>query len=106
MASGLRSARGAYGAPPGRGAALLAALLCVFALVRPSDVVAATLTVTSTADSGAGSLREAIDLAGAGDTIEFLVAGTITLTTGPLVVTRDLTINALAQRTSPSAGDT
>jgi hypothetical protein len=57
--------------------------------------VLANYTVTSTADSGAGSLREAINLANASagaDTIDFSTSGTITLT-GELTITNDLTIN-------------
>jgi cysteine-rich repeat protein len=42
---------------------------------------AATITVTSLGDSGAGSLRSAIAAAASGDTIDFAVTGTITLTT-------------------------
>jgi parallel beta-helix repeat protein len=53
---------------------------------------AATLIVTSTADSGPGSLRAAITAAEAEDTIELLVAGTITLSTGQLNIARDVTI--------------
>jgi len=55
-----------------------------------------TITVTSAADSGAGSLRAAIAQAQAGDTIEFdarLANQTITLTSGQLEVDKDLIIN-------------
>ena len=58
-------------------------------------VQAATLTVTSTADSGAGSLRQAIADAVSGDTIDFALDGcpcTITLTSGELVIDKSLTI--------------
>ena len=51
---------------------------------------AATITVTSTNDSGAGSLRAAIAAAGSGDTIQFdpsLDGKTITLTSGELDIT-------------------
>ena len=54
----------------------------VFTLGSASVSRAATFTVTSLADSGAGSLREAIDLANASpgaDTINFTLSGTITL---------------------------
>ncbi len=53
--------------------------------------------VTSTADGGAGSLREALASVCSGDTITFDLAGagphTITLTTGELQVVNDVTIN-------------
>ncbi len=53
----------------------------------------ATLTVTTNADSGPGSLRDAIAAASVGDTITFEMTGTITLTTGELRLTRNVTIN-------------
>jgi hypothetical protein len=46
---------------------------------------AATITVTSTADAGPGTLRQAVTASGNGDTI-VLPAGTITLTSGAIVV--------------------
>jgi len=55
----------------------------------------ATLTVTNTNDSGAGSLRQAIADAASGDTISFNLSGcpcTITLTSGELVINKNLTI--------------
>ncbi len=48
--------------------------------------------VTTLADDGAGSLRQAIADATAGDTVEFSVSGTIVLAT-ELVIDKDLTIN-------------
>ncbi|CAG0935482.1 hypothetical protein TFLX_04323 [Thermoflexales bacterium] len=70
-----------------------------------SEVIAAapatTLIVTNTNDSGPGSLRAAIVQASPEDTIVFApsVRGTITLTTGQLVISKTLTI------TGPGAGN-
>jgi len=53
---------------------------------------AITCTVTSTADSGPGTLRDC--LASAADTIDATgVSGTILLTSGELQITHDVTIN-------------
>src|SRR5436190_3207370 len=69
-----------------------AALLLLF----PGTLRAFNFTVTNLNDSGNGSLRGAIEsaksLAGA-DSISFGVTGTITLTSGELVIDEDLTIN-------------
>ena len=57
----------------------------------------AQLTVTSSADSGVGSLRAAIAIAQSGDTIQFdsiLANKTITLTSGQLEIGKNLTIDA------------
>ncbi len=62
---------------------------------RAHHAAAATLTVTSTADSGAGSLRQAILDAVAGDTINFSLPAnnsTITLTSAELSIDKGLTI--------------
>ena len=56
-------------------------------------VTQAPFIVTNTNDSGAGSLRQALAGANDGDTISFGVTGTITLSTGELVVDKSLTIN-------------
>jgi len=56
---------------------------------------AATDTVTSAADAGAGSLRATISSASAGDNIVFaagLSGQTITLTSGEIVISKNLTI--------------
>src|SRR5881394_4541875 len=63
-------------------------IMLLVALSLPSRAA----TVTSTADNGPGSLREAIANAAAGETISFSVSGTITLTSGELLITNDLTI--------------
>jgi len=55
-----------------------------------------TITVTTTADRGNGSLRNAIEKAKSGDTIRFaknLSKKTIGLTSGQLVINKDLTID-------------
>jgi predicted outer membrane repeat protein len=58
-----------------------------------------TLTVTTTADKGSGSLRDAIAKAKSGDIIQFnkaLTGRTITLTSGQLALTKNLTIDGSA----------
>ena len=54
---------------------------------------AATVVVANTDDAGAGSLRDAIASATAGDTLDLSsLFGSIVLSTGELVITKDLTI--------------
>src|SRR4051812_49528975 len=67
------------------------ALLCI--LAAPAPVSADIITVTNTNDNGPGSLREALGIANDGDTINFSVTGTITLTTGQLMVNKNVTIS-------------
>jgi len=81
----------------------LAVVLTLFPLsvfVLQGSALAATLTVTSTADDGAGSLRQALVDAASGDTILFdttsfpdATTGTIDLTSGALIIDKPLTIN-------------
>jgi hypothetical protein len=74
---------------------LLFAVLCL-AMAGAGSVHAATLTVTTTADSGVGSLRAAIASAADGDTIQFdaaLNGQTITLSSGELVIGQNITIS-------------
>jgi hypothetical protein len=54
---------------------------------------AATITVTSGADAGAGTLRAAITSAVVGDDIAFLGVTTVTLTSAELLINKNLTIN-------------
>lgn len=51
------------------------------------------ITVVNTNDSGPGSLRQALADANDGDTIAFAVTGTIGLTSGELVVAKNITIS-------------
>jgi len=67
-----------------------------------------TITVTNTNDSGAGSLRNAIASAASGDTIQFasnLANRTITLTSGQLVINKNLTIEAGSARQLTISGN-
>ena len=62
---------------------------------------ATTITVTNTNDGGPGSLRQALAVADDGDRITFTVSGVIRLTSGGLVVARNVTISgALAPTNS------
>ncbi|HZS44035.1 MAG TPA: hypothetical protein VFC63_02955 [Blastocatellia bacterium] len=54
--------------------------------------VTATATVTNLNDTGAGSLRTVIGSVSTGGTIGFSVAGTITLTSGIINITKNMTI--------------
>lgn len=73
---------------------LLFTLLCA-AMTSLQGVHAVTITVMNTNDSGAGSLRAALISANDGDTIDFqaAVTGTVTLTTGQLVVDKSVVIS-------------
>src|SRR5947209_6149575 len=57
------------------------------------NLPATTITVTNTNDSGPGSLRQALIDVNDGDTINFAVTGTITLTSGELLVNRSIAID-------------
>ncbi len=71
----------------------LAAILLVLGMAVPS--LATTWTVTSTGDSGTGTLRAALGSAANGDTINFSLTypATITLTSGPLTIGTSLAIS-------------
>ena len=73
---------------------LIPAAACLALLIAsPVSLPAAILTVTSTADSGVGTLRVALAGAGNSDTIDATgVSGTITLTSGQLNVPNSVTI--------------
>ena len=90
----------------------LAASLIFAAAAGTQSVRTTTLIVTNTADSGAGSLRDAIAAANDGDTIQFapvLNGQTIALTSAELVIDTSVTIvglgsNQLTIRRSKAAG--
>src|SRR5215475_13919153 len=73
---------------------LLIALLGAGAVGLPC-LRGATITVMNTNDNGPGSLRAAIDSAQDGDTISFdvSVTGTITLTSGEVLVNKSISIS-------------
>ncbi len=78
-----------------KGVAVQLILLVGFAQWTPGSygiANAATLVVTNLADDGPGTLRQFITNTASGDTITFATNGTITLTTGELFLTNDLTV--------------
>jgi hypothetical protein len=80
---------------PARAAIIFLTLLSALTWILSSGITrvsAATITVINNDDSGPGSLRQAIADAAPGDTINFAVTGTITLTSAELVINKDLTI--------------
>jgi FG-GAP-like repeat/Right handed beta helix region len=64
-------------------------LLCAMAM----QAHAATITVTNYNDSGPGSLRQALANANNGDTINFALSGAIILTSGEILVNKNVTIS-------------
>jgi hypothetical protein len=73
---------------------LLPLLLTALALFSLTSAQAhGTNWVTTLADSGAGSLRQVLLSAIDGDTVAFATNGTITLTSGELVITNNLSIS-------------
>ncbi|NDJ52991.1 MAG: hypothetical protein GYB68_07905 [Chloroflexi bacterium] len=72
--------------------------------IVPTPVQAATLTVTNLDDSGSGSLRQSIADANPGDQITFDVTGTINLTSGSLLIDKDLTITGPVEGLTIDAG--
>src|SRR6267154_6471655 len=70
---------------------LTAHLVFLSAIVIPAH--ANIITVTNTNDGGPGSLRQALADANDGDTITFAVTGIIGLTSGELVINRNITIS-------------
>ena len=81
-----------FASPLARRLRVLTVMLAVFGAV---PAFAAAITVTNQADSGPGSLRDAIAAAAPGDTINFSLTlpATITLTSGELLISKNLTIS-------------
>src|SRR4051812_15188046 len=70
-------------------------------------VMAATITVTGIGDNGPGTLRAALAAASPGDSIQFEVTGVIPLTSGELLVDKNITIDgpgAIVLTVSRAAG--
>ncbi|CAM8622757.1 Parallel beta-helix repeat [Acidimicrobiia bacterium] len=79
-------------------------------VLAPQAGAATTYTVTNTADSGAGSLRQALDDANNNAGADIIVfdagaSGTITLTTGQLDIFDDVTITGLGAADSIISGN-
>ncbi len=71
----------------------------------PRPAHAATAQVTNCSDTGAGTLRDLIGTAAAGDTITFACSGTITLgNAGTLHLNQNLTIDGSGQAVTISGG--
>ncbi len=85
-----------YSGPNGTGTLLDQVTLNFTVSATGSNTITAALgpAVSTTADSGAGSLRAAIAAANPGDTIAFApsLSGTITLTTGAITLAQNITI--------------
>ena len=79
----------------------------IFEVLEPR-VLLSTDIVTSLSDSGSGSLRQTIASAASGDTIEFastLTGDTITLTSGSITISQNLTIDGLGASNLTVSGD-
>jgi hypothetical protein len=82
--------------------------MATLTLLVPSSAFGATITVSTNSDSGSGSLRQAILSSGTGDTINFasaLAGKTITLMSGELLITHDLTITGLGASSLTVSGN-
>jgi hypothetical protein len=75
--------------PQSISASICFALICAVGIRAYANIT----TVTNTNDSGPGSLLQALADANDGDTIDFAVTGTIGLTSGELLVTKNTTIS-------------
>jgi CSLREA domain-containing protein len=84
-------------------------ILVAGGLLVAGHLFATTRTVTSLGDSGAGTLRDAVQASDNGDAINFSVTGVISLTSGQLLITKSITITGpgenLLEVTRGSAND-
>jgi hypothetical protein len=82
-------------------------LVTLGVVLLPAQVASAnTQMVTNCADSGSGSLRQAVANAASGDTVEFaLSCSTITLTSGDIEISTDLTIDGPGASTLAISGN-
>ena len=79
-------------------AAIHLALVCTLTI----SAHATTIIVSNTNDNGQGSLRQALEIANDGDTIDATgISGVITLTTGELRVNVRVMISGLAGEPAP-----
>ncbi len=84
----------------------LAAACLALQSAMPVSLRADSIPVTTTADSGPGSLRAALAGAANGDTIDASgVAGTITLTSGELVISKSVTLLGPGSKSLVVSGD-
>jgi hypothetical protein len=72
---------------------IISAIVAILFFALIIGLRADTVTVTNTNDSGPGSLRQALADVNDGDTIDFAVTGTIGLTSGELLVDKNITIS-------------
>jgi len=98
-----------YSGPNGTGTLLDQVTLNFTVAATGTNSITATLgpAVSTTADSGAGSLRAAIAAANPGDTISFApsLTGTITLTSGAITLAQNITISGPGASTISVSGN-
>src|SRR3954454_19424561 len=87
--------------PSLRSGALASALLTCLAIAAPAS--ATTRTVSTTADSGAGSLRQVVSISGNGDRIA-VPAGTYTLTSNQIAISKSIQIDGAGPGATTIAG--
>ncbi len=71
----------------------LAMCLVLLGMCLSQRAHAANLKVSNLNDSGSGSLRAQVAAAAPGDTVDFTVTGTITLSSGEIAIAKNLTIS-------------